>query len=79
VINPGTTRTGRMDEGLAASARASGRSPDEVLKEQTAEIPLGRVAEPEEIARVAAFLASPMASYVTGAVIPMDGGKAGVI
>jgi NAD(P)-dependent dehydrogenase (short-subunit alcohol dehydrogenase family) len=79
VINPGTTRTGRMEEGLAASARASGRSPDEVLKEQTAEIPLGRVAEPEEIARVAAFLASPMASYVTGAVIPMDGGKAGVI
>lgn len=79
VINPGTTRTERMEEGLAASARASGRSQDEILKAQTAEIPLGRVAEPVEVARVAAFLASPMASYVTGAIIPMDGGKAGVI
>lgn len=79
VINPGTTHTERMEEGLAASARASGRSRDELLKEQTAEIPMGRVAEPLEIARVAVFLASSMASYVTGAIIPMDGGKAGVI
>jgi NAD(P)-dependent dehydrogenase (short-subunit alcohol dehydrogenase family) len=79
VINPGTTRTERMEEGLAASVRATGRSQDELLKELTDEIPLGRVAEPMEIARVAAFLASPMASYVTGAIIPMDGGKAGVI
>ena len=79
VINPGITRTERMEEGLAASARATGRSQDVLLKEQTAEIPMGRVAEPMEIAQVAAFLASPMASYVTGAIIPMDGGKAGVI
>ena len=79
VINPGITRTERMEEGLAASSRATGRSQDVLLKEQTAEIPMGRVAEPMEIAQVAAFLASPMASYVTGAIIPMDGGKAGVI
>jgi NAD(P)-dependent dehydrogenase (short-subunit alcohol dehydrogenase family) len=79
VINPGITHTGRMEEGLAASARATGRSRDELLKEQTAEIPMGRVAEPMEIARVAVFLASSMASYVTGAIIPMDGGKTGAI
>ncbi|KRE90610.1 3-oxoacyl-ACP reductase [Frateuria sp. Soil773] len=78
-INPGVTRTGRMEEGLAASARASGRSREELLAEQVAGIPLGRPAEPGEIASVAVFLASPRASYVTGAVIPMDGGKVAAI
>lgn len=79
VINPGITRTGRMEEGLEASARATGKSKEELLAVQTAEIPMGRVAEPEEIANVAVFLASPLASYVTGAIVPMDGGKTGVI
>lgn len=78
-INPGITRTGRVQEGLQASARASGRSSEEIMAMQLAEIPMGRIAEPEEIANVAVFLASPLASYVTGAVIPMDGGKTSVI
>jgi NAD(P)-dependent dehydrogenase (short-subunit alcohol dehydrogenase family) len=78
-INPGLTRTGRVDEGLAAAARTAGCSVEEVLAGQIAQIPLGRMAEPEEIASVALFLASPAASYVTGAVIPMDGGAASVI
>lgn len=78
-INPGITRTGRVQEGLTAASRATGRPAEELLAEQLAEIPMGRMAEPEEVANVAVFLASSLASYVTGAVIPMDGGKTGVI
>jgi 3-oxoacyl-[acyl-carrier protein] reductase len=44
------------------------------LKELTSAVPLGRMATPEEIAGVVAFLASPDAAYITGAVIPVDGG-----
>lgn len=79
VINPGITRTGRMQEGLDAASRASGRPADALLSELIAEIPMGRLAEPRDIANAAVFLASPLASYITGAIIPMDGGKASVI
>ena len=43
-------------------------------EEQIARIPLGRVGEPRELGDVVCFLASDRASYVTGAVIPVDGG-----
>jgi len=73
-INPGLTLTGRVEEGVAAESRRSGIAPAELLARGTERIPLGRYAGPEEIASVAVFLASGRASYVTGAVLPMDGG-----
>ncbi|HEY3582796.1 MAG TPA: SDR family oxidoreductase [Casimicrobiaceae bacterium] len=78
-INPGGTLTGRVEEGLRAEAKMTGLSPDELLARQQARIPLRRLARPEEIAELALFLASPRASYVTAAIIPMDGGAAPVI
>ncbi|MEV5963615.1 SDR family oxidoreductase [Kribbella sp. NPDC051952] len=74
VINPGTTRTSRVDEGLEAAVRSTGRPKEELLQEMVADIPFGRVGEPAEVANVAVFLASPLASYVTASIITMDGG-----
>ena len=78
-INPGGTLTGRVQQGLDAEARMTGLAADEILRQQQARIPLQRLGTPEEIAQVALFLASAQASYVTGAIIPMDGGAAAVI
>ena len=78
-INPGLTLTGRVEEGVAAESRRTGVAPAELLAKGTARIPLGRYARPEEIASVAVFLASGHASYVTGAIVPMDGGTNALI
>jgi 3-oxoacyl-[acyl-carrier protein] reductase len=49
--------------------------PDEVRARRSEDIPLRRYGEPEEFGRVAAFVLSPAASYITGAMIPVDGGS----
>ena len=72
-VNPGLTLTDRLHEGFAADARLKGLSPDEVMAQSVAKIPLGRMAEPEEIANAVLFLASSKASYVTGICMSMDG------
>jgi NAD(P)-dependent dehydrogenase (short-subunit alcohol dehydrogenase family) len=77
-INPGGTLTGRVQEGLRAEAKLTGLDEGELLARNQAKIPLGRFARPEEIANVAVFLASEKASYVTGAIVAMDGGAGAV-
>jgi 3-oxoacyl-[acyl-carrier protein] reductase len=49
--------------------------PDEVRARKSQEIPLRRYGEPEEFGRLAAFLLSPAASFITGAMVPVDGGS----
>ena len=72
-VNPGATLTDRLKAGMETDARAAGISPDDALKRATERAPLGRLAEPAEIANAVLFLASDKASYVSGAVIAMDG------
>jgi NAD(P)-dependent dehydrogenase (short-subunit alcohol dehydrogenase family) len=78
-INPGSTLTERVEEALALEAQRLGKTRDEVLADSQAKVPLGRFAKPEEIADVALFLASRRASYVSGAIIPMDGVSSPII
>lgn len=78
-ILPGLTDTKRLAEVIAAMAKARGVEEDAVKKEMISSIPARRLGNAEEIANVAAFLASPAASYVNGVSIPVDGGKTGTI
>jgi 3-oxoacyl-[acyl-carrier protein] reductase len=61
------------------AAAARGISPEDALQAQVSKIPLGRLAEPEEIASVVAFLCSERASMVTGAAWSVDGGTVATI
>ena len=72
-VNPGMTSTERMQEGLEAEARQTGKPVDELLQAKRRAMPLGRIATPEEIADVVVFLASPRAGYVSGAIVSLDG------
>jgi len=78
-VNPGATLTDRLKQGLEAEAKLAGVTPEEALKRATARVPLGRLAEPDEIAAAVAFLASDRASYITGAIVAMDGAATPIV
>jgi 3-oxoacyl-[acyl-carrier protein] reductase len=73
-ILPGYTNTERVTELNEANARREGVDPAEIQARLEAEIPLGRLADPEEFAALAAFLASERAGYITGGAFAVDGG-----
>ena len=76
---PGNIDTQRLAFVIDASAKNANASRDKVEQSMKNEIPMKRFGEPSEIAAVAAFLASPAGSYVSGVSIPVDGGKTGSI
>jgi 3-oxoacyl-[acyl-carrier protein] reductase len=74
-IMQGYVDTERVREVAAARAQREGRRVEDVIKEIEREVPLGRLAKPEEIGELVAFLASDKASYITGSLILIDGGR----
>ncbi len=73
-VAPGFTLTKRIYDLAVEQAKVSGKSHEEILKSYTHDIPMGRLAKPEEIGNLVAFLASEKASYITGQTIFIDGG-----
>jgi 3-oxoacyl-[acyl-carrier protein] reductase len=73
-LAPGRLQTDRIAEIDAARAASSDVAVEEIQRRTIERIPMGRYGDPLELGRVAAFLLSPAASYVTGAIVPVDGG-----
>ena len=74
LLCPGATETDRILSMAKANAQRNGTTVEQEVQKSAAAVPLGRVAQPEEFGRVCAFIASPAASFVTGAAIMVDGG-----
>ena len=74
-VNPGPVDTGRWDLLEKQMAKDRGISQPEAHDLAVSSIPLGRICKPEEVANLVAFVASPRASFVNGAHIPIDGAQ----
>ena len=74
VLMPGRIATERVHQTDQASAEAEGVAVEAIRQRSWSQIPLGRYGEPREVAAMAAFICSDLASYVTGSVVRVDGG-----
>lgn len=74
-VHPGYTATDRIMQIFKREAQESGTDLNAVLKKRTADIPLGKLIEPEDIASAVLFFCSPLAKMITGQCIAVDGGS----
>ena len=74
-VCPGPVNTNIMKEVFEQRGAISGMTPDEFRKYFLRDIPLGRMAEPDDVAELICFLASDRASYITGVDYTISGGK----
>ncbi len=74
-ICPGSTDTGRWTELIGITARERGISIEEATRRLVADVPMGRVGMPEDVADLAGFLASARSGMITGCAINVDGGR----
>lgn len=74
-VLPGATFTGRLESIIKSKAEKAGISVEESSENMKKEIPAGRFASAEEVAAAACFLASPIAGYINGINLPVDGGR----
>jgi len=81
-VAPGATKTPPMEKFISDYAASAGITVEEGMKQLTAQtggIPMGRMAEPEEVASLVHFLVSPSAAYLTGTIYAIDGGSLPVV
>jgi len=76
---PGFISTSRLDAVAEGFAAREGVSKEQMVERMKDSVPAKRFGDPSEIAAVAAFVASPAASYLNGITIPVDGGRTGTI
>ncbi|MGB1317807.1 MAG: SDR family oxidoreductase [Flavobacteriales bacterium] len=76
-VLPGATETERLSSIISNKATKTGKSEAEVSDAMRAQVPAGRFAQPWEVAAAATFLASPLAGYINGINVPVDGGRTG--
>ncbi|MBI2562670.1 MAG: SDR family oxidoreductase [candidate division NC10 bacterium] len=73
-VLPGAIMTDRLRQMVGLRAQKLGKTFEELQRAREAEIPLGRIGEPEDVANMIVFLASDRARYVTGVTVQVDGG-----